>query len=630
MPYNLGPDKDYILSDSALNHIIKGDFSEKQIRDGYSKTVLKRVIKGGLHTWQAWCEFLSYRTDVKHGVNISVDEYENWYYARKLQNDVILLKIPLDCFNSKAANITKFPQTFYKSGYLWKTIFPIAFDNEKIIQVIDEALHNIDIEESDEKLIIGYYNKNELFKCIKIRIQIKGKEILSAFPTWSQPMTGNNGKPFSHIDSINTIISSSCLYNKEDWDEYSDSTENKYGKEIIDLYQEQLPEIILARKPIPQQLNEKQRSALYAERQLLLITYGESLSDEEIALLVALSKNDELIKFPNQFIRYSYTYHYRSIRDSLRIRNTVLVYQNLIELLTIINAYDLKNHTFHAFDIISQMLKTRFIITGGLDQWEIKRLANKIVDIIESYNNRDKTINFLKLLSLSPVRVAFYIEFNLNTYFTKSPYMIGFTGLPAHPLQQDHFHDYVAQNLGINYTNNFSNSFNINIVKQIQNEHLNGSKKVKHCVNYAIATDFEPFADSMKRLFKTINDECLNLEEISLIDLIFFDYHRCLAANVQRIISKHKQILSQDLEFGDKEFIKYTKAKHEYKFLWMINKLALEDIGKELTKRGFEAAADDLQKKYTSLFEEVRKIPMPKGVPSYLLEDEKIGMGNFM
>lgn len=618
MEYHLGENGQYKLTEKALNHIIKGDLSDRQLQDKNSKTILKKIITGGLHTWQAWCDFLNLRPDINHGVNNTTEKYENWYYARRLQNDVILLKIPIDCFNSKAANLTKFPQTYYKSGYLWKTLFPAYFDQNNIVTAIDEALRNIDIEETKKDLIIGYFNKKELFKSIKIRIQLQGNTIVSAFPTWSQPMTGNNGKPFSHIDAINTVISSSCIFLEEDYKKFYDATEQKHSKELLKYYFDELPDIIKTRKRYPKKQTEKERVVYNAERKVQLKRFGESLTDQEALHLKNICIKDEILRYPNQFMRYAFSKHYDLINKNLKYLNSVSSYQNLLELLTILSAYDKENKKFYAFDVISQLMKTRFIITGGLDQWEIKRLSNKIIDVIEDYSDRKITLSFLKLLSVSPIRVAFYIEFNLNTYFVTSPEFIGFTVLPQNPLTENHYYDYVAQNLGINYTTNFSNNFNISFVKDIQNEHLNGMKKIKYCVNFSDANEFSFFSTGLQRLFDTIDDQHLNNDEIKLLETIIFDYYRCVASNIQRSITKNKNILAQDLDFGDKDFIKYTKAKHEYQFLWTLNRMMIEDICEKLEKKGFTVESDNLEKNYLSIYSELRKIPMPKGVPEYL------------
>lgn len=616
---NLGKDNKYMLSDSALDHIIKGDISDRQDKDNAGHTVLKKIITGGLHTLQAWNDFLVFRPDIPHALLVDPMEHERWYYARRLQNGVILLKIPRDCFQSKAANITKFPETYYKSGYLWKTLFPAYFTADKIIETINDALNNISTEESTDSLIIGYANPNDFFGSIKIRIQIQGNEILSAFPTWEQPMTGNNGKPFSHVDSINTIISSSCMYARADKDAIYLNSFFKWTDPVINQLYEHTPEIIKNRQP-PKK--GKARSAQFESRQPSLTAYGRCTSEENIKLLFELATSDIYARYTYDFIRHSYFVRYPDIKQSLKFRNAVSLYENLNEILKIINAWDLENNGKYAYEAILHFLKVHFIRTGGLDQWEMKRLLNLFRAIVLSYNDPQKVLNFIKLLKVSPVRIGFYFEFNLNPYFYPDPLLIGMTSNPNEPLSEKFFYDFVAQNLGINYTSNFSDDFNLKIAKDLQiSEHPHGLKILSNLISFCLANDFDYFAPNLMMLTDHL---VINAESIGHIEDIIYDYHRCVAANIQRVLVKHRDILTQDLDFSDSGFTKHTKAKHEHKFLWVLNKMMIQHIAQIFKDNGFDDSALKLKKKYESLFNEVKKIPMPASVPKYMREDERI------
>lgn len=46
--------------------------------------------------------------------------------------------------------------------------------------------------------------------------------------------------------------------------------------------------------------------------------------------------------------------------------------------------------------------------------------------------------------------------------------------------------------------------------------------------------------------------------------------------------------------------------------------MMIEDICEKLEKKGFTVESDNLEKNYLSIYSELRKIPMPKGVPEYL------------
>lgn len=99
-----------------------------------------------------------------------------------------------------------------------------------------------------------------------------------------------------------------------------------------------------------------------------------------------------------------------------------------------------------------------------------------------------------------------------------------------------------------------------------------------------------------------------------------YDYHRCLAANIQRVIVKHKELFSihpDDYVFGTPEFNLFAKAKHEHRFLSTMNQLMVEEISKKIKDKGYTDEAARLVDKYVPMFSEVMKIPMPKSIPPY-------------
>lgn len=612
----IGPENSYTISDSAINHIINGNISERQDKDSANKTVLTKVIAGGLHTLSAWQTFLVNRPDIKHGLFFDPAKNENWYYCRELQNGVMLLKIPREAFQSKAAKITEFPETYYKSGYLWKTLFPIEYSKDDILIAINEALHNQDKEETEGDLIIGYTKNSDPLKVMKIRIQLRNKEILSAFPTWGQPMTGNNGKPFSHIEAINTVISGSTIYALDEKiliENLRFSWNNKKMESLI----RATPKFIIDRKACKV---GKARIEQRKKRNDELKEVSSKLTEYEIQDLLNLILTDDYLRYTAMVSIAFYNDSYKIIKNSLKIRNALSLYQNLIEILKVIYYNDLKNNTRKAFDFIKQFLKVRFINTGGIDQWEVKRLSNVIMEIISGYKDKNIALIFFELLIKSPCRIAFFTEFNFNQFFNKEMAIIGINDAYDEPLEQKHFLVYVSENLGINYTLNFTDDFNIGLAKHIQYEIAENSiKLVDDSVRYSVAKDLNMFWSSFCAICDTFP---LDENTIKLLDEVIYDYHRCLAASVQRIIAKHKKILS--MEFDDYEdfdtppYNRQVKARHEYQFLSMMMNIMIENLSDLYKKQGFESQAKELEAKYLPLSAEVKKIPMPRFIPEYI------------
>lgn len=209
--YWLGPADAFSLAPEALNHILDGDLADQVLRDA-GGTTLKKILKGGLHTAQGWKSLKSHRPEVVHGACFRSDRHDDWYFARELQNGVILLKIPRPLFQANAARLTLSADVYYKSGYLWKTLFPESMTFEQIISAIDESLFHPEPWESDAGIKVGYALLDDPLTALKVRVQVTDKVINSAFPTWGQPSTGNNGKPYDHFDSISFLIAQSMVF----------------------------------------------------------------------------------------------------------------------------------------------------------------------------------------------------------------------------------------------------------------------------------------------------------------------------------------------------------------------------------------------------------------------------------
>lgn len=609
--FRVGPEGKYSISEASIQHILNGDISERQDRDRSNLTILVPVIAGGLHTVDGAKEFLKRRPDIRHGLQFEPEADQSWYYARELQNGVILLKIPRQAFQSKAAKLTEFPETYYKSGYLWKTLFPKAFKREDILRVIDEALHRKDEEETKDDLIIGYTNTDDLFKVLKIRIQIRGTEIMSAFPTWGQPMTGNNGKPFSHIEAINTVISLSSVFLLGEDNFLTEYSLTCDELKLQDLYQS-TPKFLLKRnKPrTDNRIIYRQVRAEYLQRE------ASKLTENEIDAVVSLITRDEYLRYPFVVMNAIYGRCYATIQRHKEYANAVALYQNLYEALILLNSWDLLNNSRKAVFVIHRLLKTRFINTGGLDQWELKRLSNLIADIIKSYASPDVVFEYLSALSVSPVRVAFFVEFDVNPFFNQKGEIIGINDHWEKPMLFPYYLEYVVQNLGINYTLNFDADFNTNVARECQEDAGPKSlQMISQAVSHAVAKDFNLFTGPLPDLVEMLE---ITSASISVIDDILYDYHRTLSANIQRIFVKHRKILSappDDDQFGTREYNRYTKAKHEHMYLSMMNQLAVERVAKHLEKSGFTKEATGITGKYIPVIPEVMKIPIPKSVP---------------
>ncbi|HHQ4441808.1 TPA: hypothetical protein ACSP1W_001024 [Aeromonas veronii] len=73
--------KKLTLSESAIKHIIEGDFTIRPIQGHDNMTVLR----GGLHTYDAWVKFKkNYINELEHLHFFHSLQHKYWYYAREL------------------------------------------------------------------------------------------------------------------------------------------------------------------------------------------------------------------------------------------------------------------------------------------------------------------------------------------------------------------------------------------------------------------------------------------------------------------------------------------------------------------------------------------------------------------
>ena len=146
-PICFGEHNAYELGEEALQHILRGELAVRPVTKNGVRTT-ETVLSGGLHIWLGWEDLLKQHPEVVHLLEFEVDRHDDWFYARELQNGVITLKIPRKMFTGSAAGITMRPEVNYKSGYLWKTLYPMGYSEDEVIKVLTEAFENLDCEDS--------------------------------------------------------------------------------------------------------------------------------------------------------------------------------------------------------------------------------------------------------------------------------------------------------------------------------------------------------------------------------------------------------------------------------------------------------------------------------------------------
>lgn len=623
--YYLGRENKYTLTDDVLKHILSGDFSERLVTLNGRRTGKKELIlKGGLHTYQGWIDFKNQIEGIEHLHFFNSKIHKMWYFARELQNGVITLKIPKEVFQNKAANLTKFPDAYYKSGYLWKTLFPKENTQENILKIIHEALLNLDEDESKDKILIGYALINDPLKAMKIRIQLQNNDIRSAFPTWEQPMTGNNGKAYSHSDTISFILSASTEY-------FDDRTKKNLSNKIdYNNFLESLIHITpICFRERPKITGNFKTWQHKREKKLIKIT--RYFNEDEVNQIKEYIFNTIIIKEGYLVQAEAYEQIFHLLKNNLEVFNTVSINLNILDTLFMMQKYDNKHKTNHFIQIVEYLLINKVIYTGGLDSWNNKVLHNKILELIIEYHNPNVFIDYLNFLSKSPSRYSLYVDFDLANICFKRQYQLGkndeqdtlfgVINLPINNFIIDKkcFNDYITLLLSENYFMIYDEQWRKQEINRILDSFGSHYKDfIKDVVQSTNTKDFEFFEVYFNLIVKMIIDNNIQGLDSEILDLISKDYFRIQAAQRMKIFLKKQDFLLDAMdyfEYGSEEYKLHTLIKHERR----VNVFNLKNFLK-----GAKSLAQYIgDNKLVSKIEEYNKVvwterpPMPKIMPSF-------------
>jgi len=393
--HTLGINAEYSLTDDAVSHIIYGDLSERLYDvEGVRNAGRLTILKGGLHTVSGWLDFKKNHPKLKHLFHFDSNTDPYWYYARELQNGVVCLKLPKELFQSKAARITTFPDEYYESGYLWKTLFPRDFTIEKIIDVINEALHNLDIDESSDSRLIGYALCDEPMTAMRIVIQVRENKIQSAFPAWTQPSTGNNGKPYSHADNIGFICSASTLFfddrEKPNIQSSSILDESKGLLSIIG----NTPSVLLSRNA-PSSSDDKVKWK--NNRRLELMNYAGVVPESDLNKIFSYVTDIAICKYNYEIMLSAYQENILNISSSHEASNAFSFTQNILDCIDILFFFDQFKGSNFLTKASSHLLLNQFTSSGGLDSLNKKRIHKKFSNVSLCIMTINRLFNILRI-----------------------------------------------------------------------------------------------------------------------------------------------------------------------------------------------------------------------------------------
>jgi hypothetical protein len=457
-PLKFGEAGQYQLSKNAFDHILWGDTAVRPV-DTPKGRIFETVLSGGLHTYAGWKRLLALHPKIVHLLQFQVGVHDAWWFARELQNGVITLKIPRRLFTGNAASITQQPDNYYKSGYLWKTLFPTSYTEADILEAVGEASLNIDREDSTpptvEKpagILYGYAAVDKPLSAIKIRIQIRGDQILSAFPAWDQPHTGNNGKAYSHEHSISFAIAESTLDADTFYEPYGPVFPNQMFS--LDKLIARTPEFIKKR----QLRNPADRvNVSLAARAKALKKFAGKATRADLDVIDAYLSDYPCSKDPFGAQRAIYCNYFAELDRSPALFNAAQLTENVGECLWVLGFSDNRFKTRRAIDAMVRFLDMAVVHTGGLNTLMFKSLLGDMVTLALGHHDANALKEVLAALAASPSRATLYTEFDLRQFQKRSD-KADFD--PVAPIEMelmiDHLLEFIALNLGENYLLIFS------------------------------------------------------------------------------------------------------------------------------------------------------------------------------
>ncbi|MCH1783124.1 hypothetical protein [Psychrobacter glaciei] len=605
------------LTKAAIVHITQGNFSIRPVRNQDNMT----VISGGLHTYDAWIEFRKKHSNkLEHLHFFNSNKHQYWYYARELGNGVITLKIPRELFTGKAARITMYPDEYYKSGFLWKTLFPKGYDEVKIVSLIGETLENEDEGQTQPGQIIGYINNGDPLLKIKVVIQHHGNEIKSVFPAWTQPNSGNNGKPYSYYENIGFVIAQSTEYfddkEKLDTSAVYNFSEQYITAEELHLY----TPLIFATRKIPtigESPNERDK-----KRKEELESY--TISEKENDIIFNYLNDFTLVKFYPELLFGVYKNASHILSEDQSFFNTFQIVQNFVDGLNYLHLTDQKKRLI---ETITFMLNNMVSYTM-LDLLSKKRITSTMIQIVEAANIPELSHKFLISLSTSPVRREAYLEYNLDSLSKKKlneklpledfPDELHIIMNPSldMSIEREDFIEILKELLGETYTLSFKDDeLNSFIDDLITNQSENYDILVKDNLTQLTPNSFLSLSTSIGTILDSASKyNNGNTEQlITCVGLILRDYCKIQFAHRQRINVRYFKYHNFTKDFYlpiDYDLLFGIVLKHER----LINFIKLGELTKSIIEFAKNISSKKLEKDANKFMEKIGKErpPLPE------------------
>lgn len=619
-PIRFGRAGDYKLSELALKHILVGNTVVRPISVNGVRTT-EVVLSGGLHTWDGWESLLQHHASIVHLLEYDVDRHDDWFYARELQNGVITLKIPRKMFTGDAASITMQPDLHYKSGYLWKTLYPMGVSEDDVIKLLAEAFDNLDREdsqhpvtESSAGVLYGYTLLDDPFKAMKLRIQVRGSQIQSAFPAWEQPMTGNNGKPYSHWHSINFTIAESTV-NHERYAKAWGRVFPERGFSMAELLR-LTPDFILRR---PRRNLADGIDKWREVREVELMKIAPLMKHAELQRIEEYLSDYICCKDPFGLQMFLYNSISTEIDRDDHIFNAVQLLENVAECIQVLTHSDLEHRTRRVMSAMTRFLRMAIVHTGGLCSLMFKRVIGEFIEAAVGHHHEGAIRELFSALAASPCRAALYTEFDLSPFVRKNDTeglrTPGYLKVEME-LTAEHLYEFIALNLGENYLQILSKDERLAIARGFFPK-SEQKKMVSDAMSFLSGIDFQFFMP-----IRFIPEFFRGKSPPNEDDLIAItrDYSRMLLLYRQRIVLEDPaayKALPDLNQAGTNELFELVCQKNKRLFVLKMHEYMLEKIVNYAGDISYSRLKVKAEEMLVRLPKEA--VPLAKPIPDYII-----------
>ncbi|TOC18911.1 hypothetical protein CGJ90_22985, partial [Vibrio parahaemolyticus] len=435
------------------------------------------------------------------------------------------------------------------------------------------------------------------------------------FPAWEQPLTGNNGKPYSHSNSISFNIAGSTVFHERFLSTWGHVYQEKSPS--VDALLDITPAFILRR---PRRDSSVTIDDWRDIREKELMAIAPSMSSEDLQRIETYLRDYICSKDPYGTQYGLYISLFEHICQSNELFNAAQVLENIAECIQVLTHSDIKNGTRRAIDVMVRFISMAVVHTGGLCTLQFKRVLGEFLEAVLGHPDESSRRDFFTALASSPCRAALYTEFDLSPFVKKNNTtgwsLIGFPEVDIE-LKPEHLYEYLSLNLGENYLLTLSKNERLAIARGCFPQ-AELKAMVADTMLFLSGIDFQFFMPI--RLPPERLAEKSPPSEEDLIS-IMRDYSRMLVIYRQRIVMEDADAYKAVIDYekaGTEEFFNIIRQKHKRAFVWMMHEKMLKELAKLADQLGYENLKAKVENTLSQLPKEA--IPAPKPVPDYILD----------